>query len=95
MDPFRQHKARAGLRIVAIDGRLLGTVLEGRDDRFLASTPDGIYWLRQDCVFTVVGLEMTLICDASGLKRYVVGALPPFLPRAEPQPSADGRDGSG
>lgn len=83
MEHRREHLAFTGARIVAIDGRTLGSVLEARADRFLAATPDGICWLTQQCVFTAVGAEVTLICDASGLRRYVIGVLPPFQSQAD------------
>jgi hypothetical protein len=63
-----------GLRVVTIDGTLVGVVFEVRAHNFAVQTDGGPLSLDMGSVFTVDDERVTLVCARGGVEKYVVGA---------------------
>lgn len=62
----------AGDRVLTAAGMFLGTVAKADDEAFLVERDGNLIWLSLQCVFTRERGSVTLICERSGLHRYIV-----------------------
>ena len=70
------HLPHVGDVVVTLDGANVGRVAAVRQEMFLVNIPNGSVWLSLNLVYTRSGGSqgtITMICDGSGLKRYMKG----------------------
>lgn len=61
-----------GASVVSYDGQPVGMVIEGNEQALHVLLPDGQdRWLRTSAVLDQSGGEVTLICYASGIGRWL------------------------
>ncbi len=63
-------KPRPGDQVFAIDGRILGTVIDVHDRRFCFDFGGRTIWLDNSAVFTRRGGSVTLIYEEMGVLRH-------------------------
>jgi hypothetical protein len=64
---------KPGLALYQIDGRKLGRVEAVNEGAFQATLDSGNqHWIASTALFTIKDDRAMLICDESGLQRYIV-----------------------
>lgn len=62
---------RVGDRVLTLTGRFVGRVLEVTRSSFRVGVDGNSYWLSREAVFTSVKGEVTLVCEARGLRAFL------------------------
>jgi hypothetical protein len=62
-----------GRTVFFASGRRAGVVADVGQGRFYLKTPNsGSFWVRNDAIFTVDRHQVDLICEAEGLRNYIL-----------------------
>ena len=67
------HLPRVGDALVTLDGARVGRVSAVQREMFEAETPGGRHWLSLGLIYTRDTGTVTMICDRSGIQRYLRG----------------------